>query len=169
MKTTDKLAIFVLVVVLGGGFAIYGINLLRGIDLAKPPHFDLPEFTPEINLPTPPLAGPTINVESQKNDNSVSEEQVIKGIKEKLQAEPENKIFFKNFFKQPTPEETEKFINNFLMDFSDLQKYPLNTEVVQGDYAAVLDLGKDVTKIKPTLDKLALEYGNVVVIKLSQQ
>ncbi len=164
MKTNEKVAIFVLVVVLGGGFAIYGVNRLRGIDLSKPPQFDLPEIVPKITLPT--------TVESQQNNNATADEKVIANLKEKLQAlksEPENKIFFKNSFKQPTPKETEKFINDFLMDFPDLQKYSLNTNVVQGDYAAVLDLGKDAEKIKPTLDKLALEYGNVVEIKLSQQ
>ncbi|MBI5254281.1 hypothetical protein HY932_00675 [Candidatus Falkowbacteria bacterium] len=165
MKTNEKVAVFVLVVILGGGFAIYGINRLRGIDLSKPPHFDLPEFIPEIDLPT-------TNVESQQNNSATLNEQTIESIKEKLQAlqtDAQNKIFFKIFFKQSTPEQTEKFINNFLADFPDLQKYPLNTKVVQGDYAAVLDIGKDVEKIKPTLDKLEKEFGNVVEIKLSQQ
>ena len=169
MKTNEKIAVFVLVVVLGGGFLIYGINRLRGIDLAKPPQFDLPEFTPDLNLPV--LVEPQQNNDSNLNE-SILGKQALENIKEKLQelkSEPENKIFFKNSFKQATPEETEKFINNFLVDFPDLQKYSLNTKVVQGDYAAILDFGKDAEKIKPTLDKLALEYGNVVEIKLSQQ
>ena len=160
MENKDKIALFLIAVILGGGFLIYGVNRFRGIDLGKPPVFDTSVFDLK-------LAPPTLNVSQPQNTELNA--QAIAEIKNKIETlktdSEKNKIFFSNYFKQATPEETEKFIKSFLEDFPDLQKYPLNTKFVQAPYVAVLDYGNDAETIKPTLEKLAEEFGTVITIK----
>jgi hypothetical protein len=164
MLRRDKFYLSLIIVIFAAGFLIYGVNKLRGVDLAAPPKIDVSAF--DLKLSPPVL---------KFDDKEVAapvDEAAIEVLKNKIQAlavaEEKHKIFFGAFFKQETPEETEKFIKNFLVDFSDLQKYPLvatcQVGAVEG-CAATLDFGDDAEKIKPTLDKLEKEFGGVVVIK----
>jgi len=156
-KTKQTISLFILLVVFGSGFAIWGYNRVHGIDLSQPPEIDMTQFQ---NIDQ--ILGIS-EAEFQEN-YGVQETAVLDQSGSEIQNPVlEPGIYFSNFFRKKTATETTEQIKSILTSYSSLVDLPIEL-IMDKDSVFVAKIVMPEQVDSDELQKLQNEYGDIVRI-----